>query len=1507
MYLFFDRQGTLLEIVNDVAMRQYNTNVNKIYVHIQDDTAPESGRIPNHIVGLKHWYRPYGKTEKDSIYGNPAVRPGILISEDIWDRNEDGEISDSEKPAANSFVRETIPYNRNRDLKHFVYGRTYEFFVLNIPSGGFTATPCTSEGCMCAELSQEGDVFNFSGLVQGTIQAVHYDRSCLTLERFSFTIEDSVLLPEKAVTGSQFSWLLTELISMSGKVNGLDDYNNILANKPVINADLSSVELVADTYYKHTGEDGMYKTGVIYYYNGTKLIAIDGGTSLTLNGKETDNAAIYAPISGGDNTGVKVLVPHGDGKEPTWEELKWTKDGNTHILSLGGKEVGTFEIPKDVYVSEITFDKITRKLNFKRTDNKSIEVDLSSLVDFYVAGDGLQKTINSNGQNEFLIKIADNSYLYTNPDGSLDVNASGVAGLAKIKLNGSSQTANTTTFYAPTSSRAANTASSCWVLVPNGSNSAPVWKELTVDKNNLTYALKLGGVTFGTIKLTQEVYLDSVVFDEENNDIVFTYNTASGKSEIRVELDKLMNTYEAGNGLIRDNGVFSIKIAPDSEKYLKATTEGLVFDESALPKQGATGNGGAFIAKTEDEMTALLKPENVGALISYMGEGGGAAVGTPIAVGDTIDTLYFNTSVTPDLTKFTLGEGWAVLLQASSTNTPLSIDVGDMSVMTEGAINAMVIIDNESGIFLYSSTSFTIPAEDDKSEDVVVAQGWNTDLIANSGVYQWTEDSDGTVTTVNQQDLWSSYISKAPFASGGGGAYEKDTLYMVVEEEKEPESATGTPFEVGQTYETIYFNTNVTPDLEALTLSGEGYAQLITSGTHGDYGLFCYDMEIISGGTVSAKCIMTFLNGYDDGPKVIYSTASIDWEGVVASEGWNLDQIAWGDSVAATDQQDKWLPYISSAPFATASSEEENAPKIIAKQIGGESGGNTEEIEKSVSELSNKIDKIVAPTTTREVNTDNSCYVLTPNGANEPTWERIAVTTSNNLDYSVTVGGKNAGTINLTQEIYLDTVAYDSATNKLRFTYNTASGKSTIEVDLSALAGGNVALPHSTNVQVYNTQFSQYGAYYRANIWSTSTLNNVTISPQTTNDAEICDRWGVFFANNLDGNVYLYSKINPASTFDTSANFWISYVPSDEGSLGGTVVLQTGNFAPKITTETIATTDWTQDDNGDYRSPNYWVDYYKETLFVPYMSTIDTMLACGASGMYNDNSSSGSGASGFYIKCKTAPTESITMSVITRAGLPMSGGVAILVLPAPSSGSDGVTDVQVNGTSVVADGIANIPAADITTEGVLTTSSQSISGVKRFYDGISFYYNTSTTSQTARMSVGSDNKLYIYRNNTSGGVCIGSNQTKASAVSNVEINSSDGISFKNPSGTDENYKSINLYRGNTLISKVELSYDIPGVVVALPKTWSTGTSGSVTLPSAGLYEIKYVDTENSITYQQIINWDGTNGTISGVMYNGDMSAEYGFVVQPSGVIMMLDYKISAPLTNTISYRKIGIA
>ena len=58
----------------------------------------------------------------------------------------------------------------------------------------------------------------------------------------------------------------------------LADYNQ-LDSIPVINQDLSASGFtpVANTYYKHTGTTtASYTNGVIYYYNSTSYVALDG-------------------------------------------------------------------------------------------------------------------------------------------------------------------------------------------------------------------------------------------------------------------------------------------------------------------------------------------------------------------------------------------------------------------------------------------------------------------------------------------------------------------------------------------------------------------------------------------------------------------------------------------------------------------------------------------------------------------------------------------------------------------------------------------------------------------------------------------------------------------------------------------------------------------------------------------------------------------------------------------------------------------------------------------------------------------------------------------------------------------------------------------------------------------------------------------------------------------------------------------------------------------------------
>lgn len=176
----------------------------------------------------------------------------------------------------------------------------------------------------------------------------------------------------------------------------------------------------------------------------------------------------------------------------------------------------------------------------------------------------------------------------------------------------------------------------------------------------------------------------------------------------------------------------------------------------------------SFIVNTEAELNALLTEENLGKTVSFNGElyiitEGGSSSNAPIAEDDTIDKLYFNTSVEPDLSGFEFNEGVSILANYrydKGSNNLMVYDLQTLLSLSYPAycLFAEVNIDADTTgapIPIYSTTDFN-------AGEVSATQGWQnlTDGAVSLG-------ESLTVTEVNQQDLWSSYISKEPFTSGG--------------------------------------------------------------------------------------------------------------------------------------------------------------------------------------------------------------------------------------------------------------------------------------------------------------------------------------------------------------------------------------------------------------------------------------------------------------------------------------------------------------------------------------------------------------------------------------------------------------------------------------------------------------------------------------------------------------------------------------------------------------------
>lgn len=150
------------------------------------------------------------------------------------------------------------------------------------------------------------------------------------------------------------------------------------------------------------------------------------------------------------------------------------------------------------------------------------------------------------------------------------------------QVNGSSAAGNKS-WYAPIGA-----GTSGYICVSSGSG-APTWKQLTFKTSNggLTVTLALGGTAIGSFTVAQEVYLDSVTYNDTTHKLTFVFNIASGKQNVEVDLSDLIDTYTAGDGLQLSSGAFSIKLKT-GEANLVVDSNGLSLDTTNLLAKNGT-------------------------------------------------------------------------------------------------------------------------------------------------------------------------------------------------------------------------------------------------------------------------------------------------------------------------------------------------------------------------------------------------------------------------------------------------------------------------------------------------------------------------------------------------------------------------------------------------------------------------------------------------------------------------------------------------------------------------------------------------------------------------------------------------------------------------------------------------------------------------------------------------------------------------------------------------------
>lgn len=244
MYLYFDKKGVLLEIVNDEALRQYNHQVNTMYVYIENVPTTE---LPQGLLKLQYWFeRPNGETTE--VY-DTLSHPGDVV------------------------VTETVPFDIKRDVRKFRYGTRYKMFKIEMPSGRIIGQDESGNPVY------EYNIFEDDGPVSLTLKAIFVENAKeLTLGKVVFTIEKEVVIPTNSVSVSQYEYILRAIDALTftvGKVTA-ETLDPTLEASVTVTQDKSSTEL------KNYPVD--FEFGIPRGATFTPSVSVDGDISWTNNG-----------------------------------------------------------------------------------------------------------------------------------------------------------------------------------------------------------------------------------------------------------------------------------------------------------------------------------------------------------------------------------------------------------------------------------------------------------------------------------------------------------------------------------------------------------------------------------------------------------------------------------------------------------------------------------------------------------------------------------------------------------------------------------------------------------------------------------------------------------------------------------------------------------------------------------------------------------------------------------------------------------------------------------------------------------------------------------------------------------------------------------------------------------------------------------------------------------------------------------------------------------------------
>lgn len=225
--------------------------------------------------------------------------------------------------------------------------------------------------------------------------------------------------------------------------------------------------------------------------------------------------------------------------------------------------------------------------------------------------------------------------------------------------------------------------------------------------------------------------------------------------------------------------------SPVGSRVLTSLSNPASADDIANGKGLYDGNGvlldGSFIdgwpleISTEEEMDAFITLENIGRYVKYTGTSSGTSGSSvpanPINIGDTITKLYFDTTKTPDFSKF----DW---------NNP-DKDNRDYLMKFFYLISFRDDLDSNAvePKHICAIQSYA------QSEPFYYLGVFNNPLFYTKSGWKNLEEGKYVLTTgnpvvaLNHQDIWGEYISKdGQWTKGAVSKYTSGQIYQVIQQ-----------------------------------------------------------------------------------------------------------------------------------------------------------------------------------------------------------------------------------------------------------------------------------------------------------------------------------------------------------------------------------------------------------------------------------------------------------------------------------------------------------------------------------------------------------------------------------------------------------------------------------------------------------------------------------------------------------------------------------------------------